>query len=252
LSPIYRIRAEFRKLADPAKARALAGFFKTGKGEYAEGDRFYGVPVPQIRMIAAKYSGAMSLSRIQSLLKIGKHEERSCALIILVEKFKKASEADRNKIYGFYLANTRYINNWDFVDATASYIVGAYLADKPKAVLERLALSKNMWERRIAMVSTFHFIRQGEYETTLKIADMLMRDTHDLIHKATGWMLREVGKRCGEAVLEKFLKPRCQKMPRTMLRYAIERLPDSKRHWYLTLKPIDLGRGLRHQAHGYA
>ncbi|MDO8581958.1 MAG: DNA alkylation repair protein [bacterium] len=229
------LRKEFAKRKNPAKVKILSGFFKTGKGEYAEGDRFYGVTVPEIRRIAKRYS-ALPLVEIKRLLEIGWHEERLCALLLLVERFKKGNPEERKKIVDFYLAHTKYINNWDLVDVTAHHIVGAYLWEKPRTILKKLARSKNLWERRIAIVATFSFIRAGQYGDTLNIAKLLLRDEHDLIHKAVGWMLREVGKRCGRMILEKFLKPRYQKMPRTMLRYAIERFPESVRRRYLVTK----------------
>lgn len=239
---ISAIRKEFQKIANAKKAKILAGFFKTGKGEYAQGDRFYGVATAQTRLIAKKYADKISFSGLQNMLKAGWHEERLCALLILVDWFKKAYQSrltrsgqiKLKKIFEFYLANTKYINNWDLVDVTAYHIIGAYLTVKPKKTLERLACSKNLWERRIAIISTFHSIRQKDCRATLKIADLLLNDKQDLIHKAVGWMLREVGKRCGEKKLEQFLEWHCRKMPRIMLRYAIERFPAKKRKYYLS------------------
>ena len=169
-----------------------------------------------------KYIKDATLEDLAVVLRNGWHEERLCSLIILVEKFKKADEKNQKEIYDFYLANTRYINNWDLVDVTVGTIVGGYLYDRPKDILFKLARSSNLWERRIAIIATFYDIYKGRAQTTLKIADILLNDKHDLIHKAVGWMLREVGKRCSRKELEKYLKPRYKKMPRTMLRYTIE------------------------------
>lgn len=235
-SLLYAIRAEFKKKANPKKAAHAMQFFKTKKGQYGAGDVFLGLTVPETRAIATKYSSRMALSRVVYLLQVGKHEERLCALILLVEKFRKGNITEKKKIFDLYLKNTKYINNWDLVDTSAHYIVGAYLHGKPKTVLYKLARSKNLWEKRIAMVATFYDIQKGKPEEAFKIADMLMNDTHDLIHKACGWMLREVGKRTSHAVLEKYLRPRISHMPRTMLRYAIEHFPEVKRKAYLRMK----------------
>ncbi|MBY0539358.1 DNA alkylation repair protein [Patescibacteria group bacterium] len=233
-SPLYAIRAEFKKLARPKKAKAMMGF-KTGKGEYAEGDVFLGLTVPEIRAIAKKYS-EMALSRTEYLLQIGKHEERLGALFILVDKFRKGDVNEQKKIFDIYLKNTKHINNWDLVDASAHYIAGAYLHGKSKAPLYRLARSKNLWEKRIAMVATFYDIQKGDAKEAHKIADMLFSDSHDLIHKAIGWMLREAGKRVSRDELKKYLKGRVGKIPRTALRYAIEHFPESERKLFLAMK----------------
>ena len=218
------------------KAKILARFFKTRKGEYGEGDFFLGITVPISRQIARKYQ-ELPLLEVAKLFKNKYHEARLVALLILVHKFKQAkTEEEKKKIYNFYLTQTKYINNWDLVDLSASYIVGNYLIDKNKKILEKLAKSKNLWEKRIAVISTFAFIYKGESEWTFKIIEMLMKDKHNLIHKACGWMLREVGKRVSEKKLERFLDKNVKIMPRTMLRYAIERLPESKRRYYLKLK----------------
>lgn len=231
---IFReLRNEFVKRRDPARAKILAGFFKCGKGEYAEGDEFYGITVPETRRIARAYVRRISWDDLEHLLKRGKHEERLCALLMLVDKFEKASVAERKKIVDFYLSHTAYVNNWDLVDLTAHHILGAYFYGRSKKPLFTLARSKHLWERRIAIIATFYHIRNGDYRTTFEIADVLLRDTHDLIHKAVGWMLREVGKHHGKAALEGFLRPRYKTMPRTMLRYAIERFPEHKRRGYL-------------------
>lgn len=229
---------EIKSKANPEKAKILMRFFKTGKGEYGEGDKFLGITVPESRKIAKKYSD-IPLEEVGKLLKDPHHEIRLVALLILVHKYQSSARkdlAERKKIVDFYLKNTRYINNWDLVDLSAHYIVGNYLFEQPncaRTVLAQLSKSKNLWERRIAVVSTFAFIYKGESKWTFKIVETLMTDKHDLIHKACGWMLREVGKRVSEKDLLKFLDAYSHKMPRTMLRYAIERLPDSKRKYYL-------------------
>ncbi|TAK95203.1 DNA alkylation repair protein [Patescibacteria group bacterium] len=224
-----KVKKEFARLANPRKAKLLAGFFKTGKGEYAEGDEFWGVMVPDTRCVVTRYAEQASLSDIKNILKHGKHEERLCALLMLVAQFETTNTSKRKTIFDFYLSNTQFINNWDLVDVTTPRIVGAYLLGKPKGILRRLARSKNMWERRIAILATFPEIGCGQCSDALAMADRLMNDKHDLIHKATGWMLREVGKKCGEKVLLEYLLPRRHNMPRTMLRYAIERLSKRQR-----------------------
>jgi 3-methyladenine DNA glycosylase AlkD len=227
------LRRDLRQLANPEKARLLQGFFKTGPGEYGEGDVFLGIAVPQQRKLARRYA-ALDLEEIGGLLAGGLHEERVTALLLLVNRFRKAAPPERQGIYSFYLKRTRWINNWDLVDCSAPYIVGPYLeAAGGLAVLDKLARSRNLWERRIAMLSTFHFIRLGDPRPALRIARILLRDEHDLIHKAVGWMLREVGKRTDAAHLERFLDRHCRAMPRTALRYAIERLPEARRRYYL-------------------
>lgn len=225
------LRRKLRELADPRRVIVLQRFFKTGPGEYAEGDVFLGLTVPQVRRLA-KESGNLRLFEIQALIRSPVHEERLLALFLLIRAFQKGSEDEKKRIFRLYLDNTKYVNNWDLVDASAEKIIGPFLQDQPKVVLYRLARSKNLWERRIAVLSTFHFIKQGKFSETLKIAKMLLRDQEDLIHKAAGWMLREIGKR-NLAVEEKFLKKHCRKMPRTMLRYAIERFPPKLKQQYL-------------------
>jgi 3-methyladenine DNA glycosylase AlkD len=226
------LRADLRKYASKEKAKILARFFKTGPGEYGEGDVFIGVVVPDTRRVAKAYIN-ISLPEAEELLHSKIHEERLCAVLILIEKFRKGDQKTREQIYKFYLENTGYINNWDLIDLSAQHIVGEFLADKPKAVLYELARSKSLWERRIAVLSTFNYICRAKHEETLKIAEILLNDEQDLIQKAVGWMLREVGKRCSEKILEDFLQSRYKKMPRTMLRYAIERLPEARRKAYL-------------------
>lgn len=226
------ISRELSRLGSSAKARFLAGFFKTGPGQYAEGDRFWGVTVPQVRAIAREHAG-MSLADIRSLLRSAMHEERLLALLILIRKFEEGDPGEREKIYKLYLANTRYINNWDLVDLSAPQIVGGFLLDRPKDILRKLAHSSSLWERRIAIIATFAFIKNGDSRQTLAIAAILLTDKHDLIHKAVGWMLREVGKRCSQEEEEVFLRKHYHHMPRTMLRYAIERFPEPLRQKYL-------------------
>ena len=227
------LRKDLNLYASPQKAEALKRFFKTGKGQYGEGDIFLGVQVPDLRKIVRKYA-KISLDNTLNLLRSKIHEERLIALLIMVEKTKRSDETEREILFQKYLENTQYINNWDLVDLSADKIVGSYLFEKPKDILYSLAASENLWERRIAVLSTFDFIKKGVYEETLEIAKILLNDKHDLIHKAVGWMLREVGKRCSQGVLEKFLLANYKKMPRTMLRYAIERLPEELRLQYLT------------------
>lgn len=221
---------DIKKLEDKEKAVFLQRFFKTGKGEYGEGDIFLGLTVPQSRMLAIKYK-SLAFEDITTLLKSPVHEERLIALLILVHKFEK-EPLDRKKIYNFYLQNTNYINNWDLVDLSSHDIVGGYLLDKPKDILLELATSKNIWERRIAVICTFAFIRNKEFDTSLKIAEILVKDKEDLIQKALGWMLREIGKKDLKAE-ESFLKKCYKQMGRTALRYAIERFPEEKRLKYL-------------------
>ena len=226
------IRSKLQSLADAEKAIVLKRFFKTGPGEYGEGDRFHGVVAPKIRGLVKVHRSA-PLGEVLRLLHSAYHEERLTALLILVEQYQRGDSSIKQEIYDLYLANTSYINNWDLVDLTAQHIVGDYLAGKDMSVLIRLARSKNLWERRIAMLSTFHFIRRGESSQALRIAELLLNDTHDLIHKAVGWMLREVGKRCSGQVERRFLNKHAAHMPRTMLRYAIEHFEESERQRYL-------------------
>ncbi|MDO8647298.1 MAG: DNA alkylation repair protein [Candidatus Diapherotrites archaeon] len=221
------LRFELSKLANPERARLLQGFFKTGKGEYAEGDIFLGISVPETRRIAKKFS-QLSLAELQKNLESKYHEERLAALLILEEKFRKSPKAERKRIFEFYLENAQFVNNWDLVDLTAPKILGEFLVDKDRKILYALAKSRNLWERRIAVLSTLAFIRRKEFEDSLKIARILLSDSQDLIHKAVGWMLREVGKKDKKALLD-FLKENHNLMPRTMLRYSIEKFPEKER-----------------------
>ena len=228
---IKNIREEFKKLSNQEHAARLQKYFKTGKGEYGEGDKFLGLRVPVIRKIAKKYS-TISISEASEFLKSQFHEERLFALFILIDLFRRADEKDKKKIYDLYLKNTNYINNWDLVDASAGRVVGAYLFTRDKKPIYVLAKSKNLWERRIGIMSTSYFIGHNEFADTLKIAEILLNDEEDLIHKAVGWMLREIGKR-DFGLEEDFLKRHYEGMPRTMLRYAIEKFPEEKRKSYL-------------------
>jgi 3-methyladenine DNA glycosylase AlkD len=228
-----QVKKALEKLADPKQAALLQRFFKTGQGEYGEGDVFLGIKVPKQRGLVKKHKD-LPLVEVLKLLKSKIHEHRLVALLILVEKFKKADEKEQKKIFDLYLKNTKHINNWDLVDVSAPNIVGAFLLDKPRTILNQLVTSKILWERRIAVLSTFAFIKNNEFADSLKIAEVFVNDEHDLIHKAVGWMLREVGKR-NQAKEEQFLKKHVKKMPRTMLRYAIEKFSQTKRKYYLHL-----------------
>ena len=226
------IRKDLKKFADPMRAKILARFFKTGQGEYGEGDIFLGVMVGQSRTVAKRYWKEASFEDMGALLQSPIHEERLVALLILVDKYTHADEKTKKTVYHFYLNNTRKVNNWDLVDLTSHRIVGDYLFERDKSVLYRLAKSENIWERRIAIVATYHFIKKDKYDETFKIAELLLKDKQDLIHKAVGWMLREVGKR-DQKQAEIFLKKHREVCPRTTLRYAIERFDPKKRQFYL-------------------
>jgi len=243
---LNQLKKDLCKYATRKRATNFSRFFKTGKDEYGEGDRFLGISTPNSRSLAKKYK-YLSLAEIQKLIRSEIHEERFIALLILIEQFKKVNQKDKEDIFKFYIKNTKYINNWDLVDISAHKIVGEYLLENPYCVtifkgqalkgsklLNHLAESKNLWERRIAIVSTAAFIIKGKFGETLEIAEILLNDRHDLIHKAVGWMLREVGKRSLETE-EKFLEKHYKKMPRTMLRYAIEKFSENKRQYYLKL-----------------
>jgi 3-methyladenine DNA glycosylase AlkD len=219
------------QLANEKIAEHSQRFFKTGKGEYGEGDIFLGIRVPLLRKLVKKYRG-ISITEVRKLLHSKFHEERLLAVLMLVQLFKSGDESVQKQVYDLYLENTEYINNWDIVDISASNIVGAHLYEKDKAPLYDLVQSKNLWERRISIISTFYFIRQNEFDDTLKLAKILLNDKEDLIHKAVGWMLREVGKREIEFE-EEFLQEHYKIMPRTMLRYAIEKFPETSRKMYL-------------------
>ncbi len=229
-----KIQTHLRSIADPAIAKISQSFFKTGPGQYGEGDIFLGIKVPTLRALIKKYRGT-PLKTIQALIKSKFHEERVFALFLLIDFYQRGTMSDQQQAYELYLANTSHINNWDLVDVSAPHIVGNFLADKPHNKLYQLAQSNSLWERRIAIIATFHFIRQNDFKDTIKIAEHLLTDQHDLMHKAVGWMLREVGKR-DQATLESFLQRHCSVMPRTALRYAIERLPTPLRLHFLNFR----------------
>jgi 3-methyladenine DNA glycosylase AlkD len=230
-----RLQRDLRKVSTRARAKISQSFFKTGPGEYGEGDRFLGAAVPELRKLSVKYDG-LPRKDVTSLLRSRWHEERLLALLILVRQYGRADDADRHAIYKLYLANTRYINNCDLVDLSADRIIGAHLDGRDRALLHKLALSPSVWERRIAMVSAYAFIRRGEFDDALRIAESLLGDDQDLIHKAVGWMLREVGKRDERALCE-FLDRHAADMPRTSLRYSLERLSPALRARYMAVTP---------------
>lgn len=225
---INQLKQDLQNLSNPEKAKIYQRFFKTGKGQYGEGDIFLGLTSAEQQSVVKKYLN-LSLNDIQELLNSKIHEYRSSAISILVRQYKKTKD---EKLVEFYLKNTKKVNNWDLVDGSAHKILGEHLLDKNKEILYKLAKSENIWERRIAIISTFQFIRNNQFEDTLKISEILLHDKHDLIHKAVGWMLREIGKRDQE-VEEEFLKKYYKVMPRTMLRYAIERFEENKRKFYM-------------------
>lgn len=227
------VQLDLQKLANKQKAMFLLHFFKTGKGQYGEGDVFLGITVPAQRVIAKKYI-SLPLTQVETLLHNKFHEYRLTALLILCYRFEKASEGDRKKIVGLYLANTKYVNNWDLVDLSSHQILGNYLLHHPKKrkILTKLATSKSLWERRIAIVSTYALLKKKQFTETLNVSEMLLDDKHDLIHKAVGWMLRELGK-MDQTAEEEFLQKYHKIMPRTMLRYALEQFSESKRRFYL-------------------
>ena len=228
------VKKKLRGFAKKEKAEVLKRFFKTGKGEYGENDKFLGIVVPDIRKTVKYFSKQISTTDVLGFLHSEFHEERLFALLVLVEKYKHGNDLEKKKIFEIYLKNIKkYINNWDLVDLTAPNIVGDYLYSRDRAQLKQLAKSANLWEKRVAILSTFYFIYRNESKDTIVIAKMLLSDKHDLIHKAVGWMLREVGKRCSVDILEDFLKANANKMSRTALRYAIERLPEKRRIFWL-------------------
>ena len=231
---LEQLQAELRALADPDKVDVYKRFFKTGPGEYGEGDLFLGVNVPAQRRLAGKYRDLNWLDTIR-LLKSPYHEERLTALLIMIHQFERGDVLTRGRVYRFYLNNTRYINNWDLVDTSAHKICGPYLMDKDRTFLDNLARSRDLWKRRISIITTYYFIKHDQFDDTLRIAKILLHDKHDLIHKATGWMLREVGNR-NQSVEEEFLDTHAAEMPRTMLRYAVEKFPPGLRKKYMTMK----------------
>lgn len=217
---------------NPIRAKHSLRFFKTGKGEYGEGDKFIGLTTPESQKLVKEFIN-LPFKEIQKALDGKYHEERLIGLLILVDRYKKGSENDKKTCYNLFINNTRRINNWDLVDVTVDKVIGNYLEDKDKSILFKFAKSTLLWERRIAIMSTFYYIKKRDPKYTLKIAEILLNDKEDLIHKAVGWMLREIGKRCGQETEEEFLKKHYKIMPRTMLRYAIEHFAENKRLKYL-------------------
>jgi len=226
-------KAALRAHADPERARLVAGYFKTGPGGYAEGDRFLGLPVPRVRALA-RQARDLPFVALGTLLRSPVHEDRMLALLVLVERARRGDDAGRARAARFYLAHLDHVNNWDLVDLSAPAILGPYLERRPRALLDRLARSPDPWRRRVAMVATQHLIRRGETRDALRIAAALLGDEHDLLHKASGWMLREAGQR-DAAALRRFLDAHAARMPRTMLRYATERLPERARRRYMAM-----------------
>lgn len=234
LGQLAAVRRVLRQRATPVTAQSAQRFFKTGPGQYGAGDQFLGVTVPQQRVIVKQFR-ELSLSNIKKLLKSNWHEERLVALLILVEQFKRAEVKARQLLVDFYLTHTAYVNNWDLVDSSADKLLGEYLYQRKKSIqiLRRLAHSEILWERRIAMIATYAFIKHGDPQPALDIARLLVHDQHDLIQKAVGWMIREVGKRCAQPLANEFLERYAASMPRTMLRYAIEHLSKQQRQYFL-------------------
>lgn len=225
-----------RRLGTPAKAKTSAWFFKSGPGQYAEGDQFLGVSVPDQRKIAKQFKD-LPLAEIEKLILSPWHEERLSGLFILVDRFRGAPQKEKKTIYDFYIANTKNINNWDLVDCSAEYIVGSWLDGRPEKmkVLLKLTDSKLLWERRIAMIATFNFIKKGRAKAAITVAEALVHDKHDLIQKAVGWMLRELGKKVSRRELVDFLDKHAATMPRTALRYAIEHFDPQQKAYYMGL-----------------
>lgn len=228
---LSKARLALKAKSDKARAKIYSRFFKTGPGEYGEGDKFIGVKVPDQRLISKEFR-SLDFESLESLINSRIHEERALALFILIIQFKSGTDKDKKKIFQFYIRNRRGINNWDLVDLSAPHIPGPYLVDRDRSILYKFARSNDLWERRIGILSTFAFIRQDDFRDTLRISEILLADEEDLIHKAVGWLLREIGKR-DIKTLESFLKRNHSKMPRTALRYSIERFPEAKRLRYL-------------------
>jgi 3-methyladenine DNA glycosylase AlkD len=231
MTPLSTIQTQLRGIADPAIALSSQRFFKTAQGQYGAGDIFLGIKVPTLRALVKEYRDA-NLNTIGALLKSKFHEERLFALLLLIDFYQTGNEVAKQSAFDLYLGQSAQINNWDLVDVSAPHIIGDFLAYRPRQPLYQLVVSTSLWEKRIAIVSTFHFIRRNEFSDTLLIAEHLLSDNHDLIHKAVGWMLREVGKR-DLPTEEAFLQRHYASMPRTMLRYAIERFPETRRKQYL-------------------
>jgi 3-methyladenine DNA glycosylase AlkD len=231
-SALAQLRADLRAQADPRRAANSAWFFQTGPGQYGEGDAFLGIRVPRLRAAATRWYRGLSLDDAETLLRSPFHEERLTALLVLVLTFDHGTPAEQTAVYELYLRNTAHVNNWDLVDSSAPYIVGRYLESRDKADLLRLARSSSVCERRIAVLGAGYYIRQRDYEWPLRIIELVKSDRHDLIQKAVGWMLREIGKR-DRAVLVRFLTENCRTLPRTALRYAIEHFSPQDRQRFL-------------------
>ena len=231
MNTLNAIQTHLRGIADPAIAAISQGFFKTAPGQYGAGDIFLGIKVPRLRALVKTFRGT-PLKTVAALLKSKYHEERLFALLLLIDAYQRSDTAGKQEAYELYLSHTAHINNWDLVDVSAPHIVGDFLAERPRQVLYELVVSESLWERRIAILATFHFIRRNDFSDTLRLAELLLGDTHDLMHKAVGWMLREVGKR-DQQIAEEFLQRHYRAMPRTMLRYAIERFAEPRRKAYL-------------------
>lgn len=231
---VNELKAALREKINPEKAAFFPKFFKTGPGQYGEGDKFLGITVSNQRLVAKQFKD-LSLADVQALLKSEWHEERLTALLILVKQFQKADTQTQKNIYEFYLKNTQYINNWDLVDTSARDIIGGYIFYHPELLntLDDLAHSTILWERRIAMLASYYFLMKGDPDVTVKLAKILLHDSEDLMHKAVGWMLREMGKRCEKQLLVDFLDMHAHEMPRTTLRYAVEHFDANTRHMYM-------------------
>lgn len=235
MSALNQLLHQLDSLKNPAKAKDFSWFFKTGPGQYGEGDQFLGIMTNPLREVISQFWSELTLADIETLLNNPYHECRSIAVSVLCRQFAKADLPQQQKIYDFYLTHTNRINNWDLVDISAPNIVGQYLLDKDRKILYQLAKSDLLWDRRISIISTLTFIRNNQFTDTLEISKLLFNDQQDLMHKAVGWMLREVGKR-DQKVLTDFLDKYCLKMPRTALRYSIERFSSDLRQYYLKLK----------------
>ncbi|MCI6161263.1 MAG: DNA alkylation repair protein [Prevotella sp.] len=232
MSILNTIITELQKYSTEEKRQILPRFFKTGKGEYGEGDKFLGVTVPNIRMVAKQFKDSCSLNDADELMRSEWHDVRMCALLLLIHMLKGADETRKKEVFDFYLSHTGHINNWDLVDVSAPTIVGKYLQDKDRTILYQLAESQSLWENRIAIVSTYSFIKKGDLADTYALAGKMMHHPHDLMHKAMGWMLREAGK-IDKSSLAAFLEKHHREMPRTMLRYSIEKFPQEERKHFM-------------------
>ncbi len=230
---IAELRKEMEECSNEEKAKLYQRFFKTGPGQYGEGDVFMGLTMPETRAISSKYT-EMPIEEVQELLNSEIHEHRMSALLIVIQKYRKANKEEKRKLYEFYLKNMSRINNWDLIDVTASHVVGDFLFNnkEEKEMLYKLAKSNDLWEKRISVISTFRFIKENEFEDSINISEILLNDKHDLIHKAVGWMLREIGKKDQE-IEEEFLRKYHKTMPRTMLRYSLEKFTKDKKDFYM-------------------